>query len=57
MFPSCGDGVKDNGEACDVDGQGVTGLNCAGFGSAMVVTASFGLVAAAQVLRRLAEKA
>jgi tRNA A37 threonylcarbamoyladenosine dehydratase len=37
--------------------QGVTGLNCAGFGSAMVVTASFGLVAAAQVLRRLAEKA
>nr|WP_314628925.1 tRNA cyclic N6-threonylcarbamoyladenosine(37) synthase TcdA [uncultured Noviherbaspirillum sp.] len=47
----------DNGDACDVDGQGVTGLNCAGFGSAMVVTASFGLVAAAQVLRRLAEKA
>ena len=47
----------DSGEACDVDGQGVTGLNCAGFGSAMVVTASFGLVAAAQVLRRLAEKA
>ena len=44
------------GEACEVDGQaGVTGLNCAGFGSAMVVTASFGLVAAAHVLRRLAE--
>ena len=43
-------------EACEVDGQaGVTGLNCAGFGSAMVVTASFGLVAAAHVLRRLAE--
>lgn len=34
--------------------QGVTGLNCAGFGSAMVVTASFGLTAAAQVLRHLA---
>jgi tRNA A37 threonylcarbamoyladenosine dehydratase len=33
---------------------GVTGLNCAGFGSAMVVTASFGMVAAAEVLRRLA---
>ena len=33
---------------------GVTGLNCAGFGSAMVVTAAFGLVAAAQVLNRLA---
>ena len=43
--------------ACEVDGQGgVTGLNCAGFGSAMVVTASFGLVAAAHVLRRLAEE-
>ena len=43
-------------EACEVDGQaGVTGLNCAGFGSAMVVTASLGLVAAAHVLRRLAE--
>ena len=46
----------DTGDACEVDPQGVTGLNCAGFGSAMVVTASFGLVAAAQVLRRLAEK-
>ena len=35
---------------------GVTGLNCAGFGSAMVVTASFGLIAAGFVLRKLAEK-
>lgn len=33
---------------------GVTGLNCAGFGSAVVVTASFGLVAAAHLLRLLA---
>ncbi|MDB5772022.1 MAG: tRNA threonylcarbamoyladenosine dehydratase [Burkholderiales bacterium] len=44
-------------EACAVDGEGnaaVTGLNCAGFGSSMAVTASFGLVAAAQVLRKLA---
>ncbi len=32
---------------------GVTGLNCAGYGSAMVVTASFGLVAAAHVLRKI----
>ncbi|MFZ6864000.1 tRNA threonylcarbamoyladenosine dehydratase [Undibacterium sp. Ji67W] len=32
----------------------VTGLNCAGFGSSIVVTASFGLMAAAHVLRRLA---
>jgi tRNA A37 threonylcarbamoyladenosine dehydratase len=47
----------DTGGACAVDAQGVTGLNCAGFGSAMVVTASFGLVAAAQVLRKLADKA
>jgi tRNA A37 threonylcarbamoyladenosine dehydratase len=44
-------------EACSVDEgakAGVTGLNCAGFGSAMVVTATFGLVAAARVLQLLA---
>ena len=35
---------------------GITGLNCAGFGSAMVVTASFGLVAAAHVLRKIVER-
>lgn len=34
---------------------GVTGLNCAGFGSAVVVTAAFGLVAAAHVLRLVAQ--
>ncbi|MGZ3158289.1 MAG: tRNA cyclic N6-threonylcarbamoyladenosine(37) synthase TcdA [Burkholderiaceae bacterium] len=48
----------ESAEVCDVpddDAAGITGLNCAGFGSAMAVTASFGLVAAAQVLRRLAE--
>lgn len=47
-------------EVCAVDGDdqtGITGLNCAGFGSAMVVTASFGLVAAAHVLRKLAAEA
>lgn len=47
----------ETGEACAVDANdqaGITGLNCAGFGSAMVVTASFGLVAAARVLRALA---
>ncbi|KAF3999814.1 tRNA cyclic N6-threonylcarbamoyladenosine(37) synthase TcdA [Glaciimonas immobilis] len=32
----------------------VTGLNCAGYGSAVVVTATFGFVAAAHVLRKLA---
>lgn len=35
---------------------GITGLNCAGFGSSMVVTASFAMVAAAQVLRKLADE-
>ena len=47
----------ENGEACSLDADeraGVTGLNCAGFGSSMVVTASFGLTAAAHVLRKLA---
>jgi tRNA threonylcarbamoyladenosine dehydratase len=47
----------ESGESCDIDVDektGITGLNCAGFGSAMVVTASFGLVAASQVLRKLA---
>lgn len=44
-------------QACDVDagGEGVTGINCAGYGSAVVVTASFGFVAAAHVLRKLAD--
>lgn len=49
----------ESAEACDAEAGasvGISGLNCAGFGSAMVVTASFGLVAAAHVLRRLAEK-
>ena len=47
-------------EAMDADdiaastGAGVSGLNCAGFGSAVVVTGAFGLVAAAHVLRLLA---
>lgn len=45
-------------DACELgDAQGVTGLNCAGYGSSMVVTASFGLIAASHVLRKLAEQA
>ncbi len=36
---------------------GITGINCAGYGSAVVVTASFGFVAAGHVLRKLAEAA
>ena len=45
-------------EVCAVDAatdkNGISGLNCAGFGSSIVVTASFGLAAAAHVLRQLA---
>lgn len=46
--------------SCSVDSDdrnGVTGLNCAGFGSAMVVTASFGMVAVSHVLNKLADAA
>lgn len=45
-----------NDNACDItqnDNPGVHGLNCAGFGSTMVVTATFGLIATAHVLRIL----
>jgi tRNA A37 threonylcarbamoyladenosine dehydratase len=47
----------ETGDACEIDDNGITGLNCAGFGSCMVVTATFGMVTAGQVLRRLAEAA
>ncbi|RZA32474.1 MAG: tRNA cyclic N6-threonylcarbamoyladenosine(37) synthase TcdA [Lysobacteraceae bacterium] len=47
----------DSGDACEVDPNGVTGLNCAGFGSSMVVTATFGMVAAGHLLRKLADAA
>lgn len=43
--------------SCDIDSgasEGITGLNCAGFGSSVVVTASFGLICAAHVLKRIA---
>jgi tRNA A37 threonylcarbamoyladenosine dehydratase len=43
-------------DACEI-GSSVTGLNCAGFGSSMVVTASFGMIAAAHILRKLAQAA
>lgn len=41
-------------ESADGVSGGISGLNCAGFGSSVVVTASFGLAAAAHVLRNLA---
>jgi tRNA A37 threonylcarbamoyladenosine dehydratase len=45
------------GDACEIDASSITGLNCAGFGSSMVVTATFGMVAAGHMLRKLAEAA
>jgi tRNA A37 threonylcarbamoyladenosine dehydratase len=45
------------GDACEVDANSITGLNCAGFGSSMVVTATFGMVAAGHLLRKLADEA
>ena len=42
-------------DSCAIDA--VTGLNCAGFGSSMAVTATFGMVAAAHALRHLAADA
>jgi tRNA A37 threonylcarbamoyladenosine dehydratase len=47
----------ETGDACAVDPNSITGLNCAGFGSSMVVTATFGMVAAGHLLRKLAEQA
>jgi tRNA A37 threonylcarbamoyladenosine dehydratase len=51
----------ETGDACEIDPDdappvkaGLTGINCAGFGSAMVVTATFGMVAAGHVLSKLA---
>jgi tRNA A37 threonylcarbamoyladenosine dehydratase len=49
--------------SCAIDAEqrgitgGITGLNCAGFGSSVVVTATFGMVAAAHLLRKLADSA
>jgi tRNA A37 threonylcarbamoyladenosine dehydratase len=45
--------------SCDIEegGAGVSGLNCAGYGSSVVVTATFGMVAAAHMLRALAAPA
>jgi tRNA A37 threonylcarbamoyladenosine dehydratase len=49
--------TDDDGDANSDSAAGITGLNCAGFGSAVVVTASFGLVAAGYVLQKLAAEA
>ncbi len=47
----------EGGCALDAEQAGLTGINCAGFGSSVVVTASFGMVAAAHLLRKLADGA
>ncbi|HEY3431013.1 MAG TPA: tRNA cyclic N6-threonylcarbamoyladenosine(37) synthase TcdA [Rhodocyclaceae bacterium] len=38
------------GAACETDGQAPRGLNCAGYGSLVTVTAAFGFAAASQAL-------
>jgi len=43
--------------ACDLPAGGAGGLNCAGFGSSVCITASVGLFAAAAALRVLTESA
>ncbi|ABE49138.1 tRNA threonylcarbamoyladenosine dehydratase [Methylobacillus flagellatus] len=40
--------------SCNVEAGSITGLNCAGYGSSVAVTASCGMIAAAAVLKRLA---
>ena len=46
-------------ESCDIDAggsqPGVSGLNCAGYGSSVAVTAAFGMAAAARILSLLAK--
>ncbi|MBV8658474.1 MAG: tRNA threonylcarbamoyladenosine dehydratase [Burkholderiales bacterium] len=42
---------------CDTDGPTAGGLSCAGYGSAVAVTATFGMVAAGRVLTKLASVA
>lgn len=39
--------------ACEAGAEPLAGLNCAGFGSSMCVTANFGLVMVGEVLKRL----
>lgn len=47
--------MPENGESCDVDDKPVSGINCAGFGAAMTVTASFGLWMASRALAHLSK--
>lgn len=59
-FPSGESDESADAPAGDADQHGtagITGINCAGFGSSVVVTASFGMIAAAHLLRKLADAA
>ncbi|MES2103440.1 MAG: tRNA cyclic N6-threonylcarbamoyladenosine(37) synthase TcdA [Pseudomonadota bacterium] len=49
------EGIGEGAGEGAAEANGISGLNCAGYGSSMVVTASFGLAAAAHVLRKLAQ--
>ena len=42
--------------ACSADAETITGLNCAGYGSSVAVTASCGMMAAAEVFKALLAK-
>ena len=51
------DNTGNIGNIGNTGSAGISGINCAGFGSCVVVTASFGMVAAAHLLRTLADAA
>jgi len=53
-FPELGLSDQDDAGSAMDEKTGLTGLHCAGYGSAVVVTASFGFIAAAHVLNQLA---
>ena len=55
VFSSESLSMPENGESCDADDKPVTGINCAGFGAAMTVTASFGLWMASRALAHLSK--
>ena len=42
-------------DSCEVDGMVDGSLNCAGYGSAVAVTATFGMCAAGWILKKIAE--
>lgn len=45
--------IRPENVACDTEEQAITGLNCAGYGSSVCVTASFGMAAASAMLNQL----